>query len=34
MPLQSVTIVTNPTVAIDYDLPEHAKRFYRTLPED
>ncbi|HEY9174109.1 MAG TPA: immunoglobulin domain-containing protein [Verrucomicrobiae bacterium] len=32
-PLQSVTIVTNPTVIIDYDSPEQAKRFYRTVPQ-
>ena len=32
-PLQSVTIVTNPTVIIDYDSPGQPKRFYRTLPQ-
>ncbi len=31
-PLQSVTIVTNPTVIIDYASPEQPKRFYRTVP--
>ena len=33
MPLQSVTIVTNPTVIIDYDSPDQPHRFYRTLPQ-
>ena len=33
MPLQSVIIVTNPTVIIDYDSPEQPKRFYRTVPQ-
>jgi hypothetical protein len=33
LPLQSVTIVTNPTVIIDYNSPEQPKRFYRTLPQ-
>lgn len=32
LPLQSVTIVTNPTVIIDYGSPEQPKRFYRTVP--
>lgn len=32
-PLQSVTIVTNPTVIIDYDSPDQPHRFYRTLPQ-
>ncbi|HOW80884.1 MAG TPA: immunoglobulin domain-containing protein, partial [Verrucomicrobiota bacterium] len=32
LPLQSVTIVTNPTVIIDYDSPEQPNRFYRTVP--
>jgi hypothetical protein len=32
-PLQSVTIVTNPTVIIDYNSPEQPKRFYRTVPQ-
>ncbi len=31
-PLQSVTIVTNPMVIIDYASPEQPKRFYRTVP--
>jgi hypothetical protein len=31
-PLQSVTIVTNPTVIIDSDSPGQPKRFYRTQP--
>ena len=33
IPLQSVIIVTNPTVIIDYASPEQPKRFYRTLPQ-
>ena len=33
MPLQSVIIVTNPMVIIDYDSPEQPKRFYRTVPQ-
>lgn len=33
MPLQSVIIVTNPTVIIDYDSPEQPRRFYRTVPQ-
>jgi len=33
MPLQSVIIVTNPTVIIDYNSPEQSKRFYRTVPQ-
>ena len=32
-PLQSVTIVTNPTVVIDYDSPDQPKRYYRALPQ-
>ena len=32
LPLQNVTIVTNPTVVIDYNSPEQSKRFYRTVP--
>lgn len=31
--LQSLTIVTNPTVIIDYDSPGQPKRFYRTVPQ-
>ena len=31
--LQSATIVTNPTVIIDYTSPDQPKRFYRTLPQ-
>ena len=31
--LQSVTIVTNPTVIIDYNSPDQPKRFYRTVPQ-
>ena len=33
IPLKSVTIVTNPTVIIDYDSPGQPKRFYRTVPQ-
>jgi hypothetical protein len=33
LPLQTVTIVTNPTVIIDYDSPGQPQRFYRTLPQ-
>lgn len=32
-PLQTVTVVTNPTVVIDYDSPKQPKRFYRTVPQ-
>ena len=32
-PLQTVTIVTNPTVIIDYGSADKAQRFYQTVPQ-
>lgn len=31
--LQSLTVVTNPMVIIDFDSPDQPKRFYRTFPQ-